>query len=243
MSVPMMLDLAVLLILLIFFIRGFQLGFIRSFFSLLALFVAFLGALFLAKQLTPVLSDLAAPHILPSIVQKIEKDPSTSPSADLSSEELSHVLQKLGLPQSWLEVIEKATESQNQNSTATTNPSQFLARSILEMIASPIVFILCFVILLLLLNLLIKALDLVSKLPILNLTNRILGALFGLCKALLLLFLLHWLFVDLLGKIPADIIEQTKSFQIFSTLFPQAQFPSSLPEFYKRASSLFIKSS
>jgi uncharacterized membrane protein required for colicin V production len=233
MDIPMMIDLAVLVILLFFVIRGVQQGFVRALCSFLAVFVAFFGALYLSKQLTPVATDLLAPQILPSIIEKLESGSEPQTSQDLTSQETGLLLKKIGLPEAWSRLILQANSSADEEQPTLTSPSQILASYILNIILSAAIFVVSFLLLLLLWLILSRSLDLMAKLPILNFCNRTLGALFGLCKALIFLLILRWLLCDWLGQIPSDLLDRTWSFQILSDLFSHIKLPSSLLEFHQ----------
>ncbi|MDF2838659.1 MAG: hypothetical protein K0S60_362 [Evtepia sp.] len=233
MDVPILLDIAVLIILLFFTIRGIQHGFVRALCSFLAVFVAFFGALVISKQLTPMASEFLAPQILPSIVKHLEKDSVPEPTSDLSTQETTIILKKIGLPETWSRMIQQANSAADQKQIATTSPSQLFASYILNIIVSAAIFILSFLLLLLTWLFFSRSLDLLAKLPVLNFCNRILGALFGLCKGVIFLLVLRWLLCDLMGQIPPELLGRTQSYQILSYLFANLRFPNFLIDFYQ----------
>jgi len=224
MTFPLLLDLAIALILLIFAIRGVKQGFVRALCSFLAVFIAFFGAIFITKTLTPLAIDVAAPHVLPAIVQRVEAQPIPLPTQDFSAQETSLILQKIGLPETWGQLIAMLQASPDTVQTAASSPSQLFAAFLLKIIASAVIFILSFVLLLLLWSLISRSLDLVARLPVLNFCNRILGAVLGIAKGLIFLLLLRWVLFDMLGLIPLSAIEATYSYHYLYTIFPSFQF-------------------
>lgn len=216
---PLILDIAIALIALGFLLGGLKLGFVRTLFSLLAVFVAFFAALFLSKMLTPPVTQLLSPHVLPAIIQKLEGVPTPPPETALSPADALSLLQGIGLPESWSDTL--AAQSAKEAELAPgSSPAQLLASHLLRIILSAVLFVLCFLLVLLLWRILARSLDLVARLPVLNFFNRLLGGALGLCKAVLVLFLLRWLLVDLLGVISPMLLEQTHSARLLGSLLP-----------------------
>lgn len=232
MDLPLILDIAVIVILLFFVVRGTRQGFVRALCSFLAVFVALFGAIYLSKHLTPVATDFLAPKILPSIVRQLEKSSDPDPSQDLNSEETTLLLKKIGLPQVWNRLIMQANSSTDREQT-TSSPTELLASYILNIILSAAVFIVGFLLILLLFFILSRSLDLVAKLPILNFCNRTLGAILGLCKGVIILLILRWLLCDLLGQIPPELLARTWTFQILSSVFSNVHLPNFLFDFHQ----------
>lgn len=219
MSSSLVLDLGIAVILLFFLVRGMQVGFVRALCSLLALFVAFFGALFLSRMLTPPATQLLAPHVLPAIIQRLEDSPTPPPETAITSADALSLLQNIGLPESWNDMLAKQSAA-DSDATSGSSPAQLLASYLLRIILSAALFILCFFLILLLWRLLSNSLDLVARLPVLNFCNHILGGVLGLLKALLALFLLRWLLIDLLGLISPALLEQTHAARLLGELLP-----------------------
>lgn len=219
-QLPLILDGVLALLLLLFVISGIRQGFVLSLCSFLAVFVALFGAVMITKYTAPLVTDFAAPHFLPSIVEKVEDTSPEISSRGPTAEALPPLLEHLGLPESWMDMVVRVYQGdQEETRPPFTSPSQMIAKSILEIAVAAGLFILSFILLLILWKIVSKALDLVTKLPVLNFCNRLLGALLGLLKGLLLLFILRWLFCDFLGLVPAGLIEETYLFQFLSFAF------------------------
>ena len=216
MTPSLILDLVLAAILLSFAISGIRQGFVRALCSLLAVFVAFFGALFLAKLLAPTAAEIAAPYALPSIVERLEGKDAQIPSRDFSAQENGDLLENLGLPEAWTQIIQQNFANRDAAQEPFMSPSQTLANYILEILSYGVVFIAAFVILLIIWTILTHTLDLVAKLPVLNFLNRSLGALLGLVKGLLFLLILRWVLCDLTGQVSPELVEQTYLYQWLS---------------------------
>ena len=95
---------------------------------------------------------------------------------------------------------------------------QQLAASIAQTVAKAVLFLVGFLVVLLVWNILFHALHLVAKLPGLHLLNKVLGGAFGLVKGVLLLMVAQWLLCDLLGWIPSEIAQQSHLLSLLSAL-------------------------
>lgn len=219
MPMSLLLDCFVVALVLIFVASGMRLGFVRSLCSFLALFIALFGAIYLSKTLTPVTTQAVAPYVLPAIEKKLQGVPSAPTDSDFSHVNVETLLQTL--PQNWKQMIEQldASQSSGFGTNQTQNPMQWLSFQVLTIVTSAVLFIVSFVLILLLWSILSKSLDLVARLPVLNFFNRILGAAFGLLKAVLFLFLLRWLLCDLWGVLPQDLLNQSYAYHYISTVF------------------------
>lgn len=221
MTMSLLLDCIVLALVLVFVLSGMRHGFVRSLCSFLALFVALFGAIYLAKMLTPAVADLAAPYFLPSIERKLEGVPSSQGNLDVSQVDTQTLLKTLHLPQSWDQMLQKINASQSSaaNPNHMQTPTQWLAFNVLKIVTSAVIFIVSFLLILFLWGILSRSLDLVARLPVLNFCNRILGALFGLLKALVFLFLLRWLLFDFWGIVPQNVLAQSYSYKYILMVF------------------------
>lgn len=221
MTMPILLDCIVLVLVLFFIFSGMRHGFVRSLCSLLALFVALFGAIYLSKALTPAAAEIAAPYILPSIEKKLEGMPSSQANPDLSHLDAQTLLKTLNLPQNWEQMLQQIGAFQNSTAALehSQTPTQWLAFHVVKIVTSAVIFILSFLLILLLWGIFSRSLDLVARLPVLNFCNRILGALLGLLKALVFLFLLRWLLCDFWGIVSQDVLAQSYSNQYITMVF------------------------
>lgn len=95
------------------------------------------------------------------------------------------------------------------------NAAGSMANEVAQPIAWGAVYIIAFFVILLLWNLVSKALDLVAKLPVLHFFNRLLGGALGLMKGLLIAGCICCLILHL-GLLPAGTIQESVFLRIFS---------------------------
>ena len=217
-TVSRLLDLVILGLLLYCLIQGLRRGFILTLCSLLAVLLAFLGGWYLATHAAQPLEEKLEPVILHAMLAQEESEAADSPEqTDLPSQSEQANPSENGLfhrfPQSLQDQLTQTTEDRKQLAAAAAG---LLARSLL--------FLAGFFGVLILWLILCHTLNLVAKLPGLNLLNKLLGGLLGLIKGLLLLMVARWILCDLLGWIPASIAAESRllpllsSFSIFSLL-------------------------
>lgn len=136
-------------------------------------------------------------------------------NADLKLPEEVHNL----LDQIKDEDVEAIAESKSVEEVVST-----AAGTIVEVIVRVVLFLLIFVLILILWNVLARALDLVSRLPVLNSMNKLGGFLFGLVRGTLFLFLAAWVLRHIPTVteqlIPAETVEQTYLLKFFLTMNP-----------------------
>ena len=96
--------------------------------------------------------------------------------------------------------------------------------TVAEVVIRVILFLLIFVVILILWTILARALDLVSRLPVLNTMNKLGGFLFGTIRGALFLFLAAWVLhrIPTITEqlIPSEVIEQTYVLKFFLTVKP-----------------------
>ncbi len=203
-------DVAILVILLFFVFGGMRRGLILSLCGMLAVFVAFGGAVYAAKALTPTVADLIEPRITTLLEDRIdeklaEKLQDGVAITDIDDSALlqyvTDVLQDLGLYDNVSDAINSAVATNAADVAASVAAA--VSASLSESLAYLLLFLVIFVVMLLLWTLVSHVLDLACRLPVLHTLNRLGGALFGLAKGALLLFILVWL-LRKLGVNPSD---------------------------------------
>ena len=201
-------DVAIVLFLVFFAWRGAKKGLILTLFGMLGLVVAFFGARLVSNNFYEPVSDI----IRPALHQKVEgledsilggADFDFDLSLDDSVESLIDVLRDRGTFPGLVALLDTATEKEaipeKENVSATENLSTYLA----ELASRVALFIASFIAILLIWFLISHILDLAFKLPVLNALNIIGGLLFGLAKAILIVFVVVWA-CQLLNWIPAQ---------------------------------------
>ena len=237
-------DLVIAAILIAFALWGRHRGLIRSVFSLVALLVAIVGGLFIAKHLTPVVAEWVQPvveknvmPIIQSVLPEGAEDAMHTGSSeeknqffkDLSPETVQDYLDDNGIElppvikdfllQMSQEDLFDLVDSRTVEELATS-----FAGKVVSAVLRVVLFLLSFVLILILWHLLARALDLVSRLPGLNAMNKLGGFLFGAVRGALFLFVAAWLLnrypSALNALVSAETVEQTYLLEFFLNAKP-----------------------
>ncbi|MEG2679255.1 MAG: CvpA family protein, partial [Oscillospiraceae bacterium] len=201
-----LLDVAVLGLLVLFGLWGAKRGFVLSLCGLFAVVVAIFGASLLSHYITPIISNFLAPHLTPIFEGWLVQEGVPQQSGFLwrmMEQALLH-----SLPETVAGALPQVT-------TAAA-----LAITVAGWIANATSFLLTFMVILLLWTLLSHALNLVSKLPGLNMLNKTAGLMVGLIKGAVVLFVGAWVLRHLDGFVPPELTAQTTLFRFFMTMNP-----------------------
>ena len=215
-------DLVIAAILIFSMARGYTKGFVLTLCGVLALFVAFIGATVVSNVLAQPVADLITPAVERSIQEYVDASAQEQLPPDSESQEeseLEQLLQALresplyrGFVDTFQSTIGEAAEE------AASHAVQSIAAFIAVQVAKMVLFFLSFVAILVAWFILSHALDLVTRLPVLNGLNRWTGAAAGLIKGALLLYIAAWLLRDSL--IPPEAVESTWLLRFFCTTSP-----------------------
>ncbi len=177
----------VLVILLSNAIIGMRVGFIKTAFSLVSLILA----LILTTWISPMVKDYMMENekLYNSIATKVEKLLPFGEEEILEEEE-TEAIDELSLPKSIKEGLLKNNTIENYKEMAITSFKQYVSRYLTGVIINSISFIATFIAVQLILWVIFMALDLISKLPLLNQMNKTAGLLAGLIHGLILVWLL-----------------------------------------------------
>lgn len=218
MAVYLILDLVILAILIFFTAMGARRGLVLSLCSLLAVLVAFVGAGFVARTLSPMVAGALEPRFAAAIEEQldtaIQQQVAAGGSAALSPEDVPldgvlNALREMGFYESLVDAVDRAVENGMTAAAAITQSAAYL-----------ILFLICFALILLAWKLISRALDLVARLPGLHFLNKTLGGLFGLVQACILLFVVAWLLPYFGNLIPEDVVDKTYLLHFFLTTNP-----------------------
>ncbi|MEG0824908.1 MAG: CvpA family protein [Oscillospiraceae bacterium] len=201
-----LLDVAVLGLLVLFGFWGAKRGFVLSLCGLFAVVVAIFGASLLSHYITPIISNFLAPHLTPIFEGWLVQEGVPQQSGFLwrmMEQALLH-----SLPETVAGALPQVT-------TAAA-----LAITVAGWIANATSFLLTFMVILLLWTLLSHALNLVSKLPGLNMLNKTAGLMVGLIKGAVVLFVGAWVLRHLDGFVPPELTAKTTLFRFFMTMNP-----------------------
>ena len=183
-----LLAIIVILVILIYMVRGFRRGFIKTFASI-AVFA-----------LTCVLVYFAAPYIRDFIreetpVYEYLVDSSQSlvgmpDEEEMTQEEQADYIEGLELPEILKRQMVDGNTAENYASMAVNNFREYLAGSIADVILTILVYVAGFLLIRLVLGILISALDILSRLPVLHGINKILGLGLGLVQGVFVVWIL-----------------------------------------------------
>ena len=217
----------VLAVLLIFACIGARRGLILSLCGLLAFVVAFLGASFAARTLSPVVADALEPRFAAAIEEQhnesIRQQAEAGEAAVLSPDDVPlegvlDALREMGFYETLINTVDRAVES--GMTAVAASAAAAVAAAIAQSAAYLILFLLGFFLILLAWRLLSRALDLVARLPGLHFLNKTGGALFGLVQGCIILFVAAWLLQFFGQVLPRELVEQTVLLKFFMTTNP-----------------------
>ena len=217
----------VLAVLLIFACIGARRGLILSLCGLLAFVVAFLGASFAARTLSPVVADALEPRFAAAIEEQLNESIRQQAEAgeaavlspdDVPLEGVLDALREMGFYETLINTVDRAVES--GMTAVAASAAAAVAAAIAQSAAYLILFLLGFFLILLAWRLLSRALDLVALLPGLHFLNKTGGALFGLVQGCIILFVAAWLLQFFGQMLPRELVEQTVLLKFFMTTNP-----------------------
>lgn len=223
-------DVIIAAVLLFFLWLGYRKGFVLTLCSLLAVFVALIGACVLSNALAePVakaVEPVVAERIQESLTEAIKSTEFVSVDGGVaqSPEEVALAgviehLKETKLFQGFADAFLKAVDS--GVAEVTTNAAQSLAHYAAVQIARIVIFAVAFLAVLIAWSVLSHTLDLVAKLPVLSTVNAWGGGAVGLLKGALVLFIAGWLLRD---SLPPDTVEKTYLLKFFCTVSPLSFF-------------------
>lgn len=207
---PIILDILVIAILVLFIVLGAHRGFILTLCSLVAVIVALVGANLLADALAPKMAQALEPRLEQSIQQALEEKAQEVSAVDgLEVADAMVALREKGGLYEWAaDSLEEALKSAPVGD-AIAHQAAAAATAVAEQLARGVLFSVAFLVILVAWFFLSHALDLVAKLPGLSTLNQTLGGILGLVKGLLILWLLSWILGPLTGVIAAETVAQT----------------------------------
>ena len=220
-------DLIVAIVLIVSVVQGYRKGFVLTLCGFLAVFVAFIGATILSDALAGPVKRAITPAVDTGIQDTIgsyyQYTPPLSEGStqedsffqDLPLEDALAALQDSALYRTLTQNFQQAVESGVE--TVAANAVQALAEYVAAQLTRMVLFLLSFVIILAGWFVLSHALDLAFRLPVLSTLNQWSGAVIGLIKGGVLLFIACWLFR---GLIPQEAVDQSVLLRFFCTTNP-----------------------
>lgn len=228
MTTPVIIDAIVVVILVGFCLFGARKGLFQALAGLVTMIVALVGAGIIAASFSGPVTGLVAPLIEDRITQQVDEAlglaPGQMPEVDAQADEtgegfgIEDLLALLGVD----EDVRDSIAQQAQDTVRDTGVS--VASAVVESIAGTMIygalFLLSFLVLMILLHILVKAMDLVLQLPGLHGLNALGGGLIGLVEGALALFLAVWVLRRLGVSFESDPFVQAHILWIFTTNTP-----------------------
>lgn len=228
MTTPVIIDAIVVVILVGFCLFGARKGLFQALAGLVTMIVALVGAGIIAASFSGPVTGLVAPLIEDRITQQVDEAlglaPGQMPEVDAQADEtgegfgIEDLLALLGVD----EDVRDSIAQQAQDTVRDTGVS--VASAVVESIAGTMIygalFLLSFLVLMILLHILVKAMDLVLQLPGLHGLNALGGGLIGLVEGALALFLAVWVLRRLGVSFESDPFVQAHILRIFTTNTP-----------------------
>lgn len=210
-TLSLILDVVILGLLVYWCVMGCRRGLVLSLCSLLAVVVALAGGWYLSNHTYEPLADRLEPLLVQAVGERADAalPEQTAPAQEDSGQNSAGVSGPLA-------IFSQNLQSQIQNFKEATVAQ--LAADMAQFIAKSILFLVGFLAVLLIWNILFHALHLVTRLPGLHFLNKFLGGVFGLIKGVLLLLVARWLLCDLLGWIPSEVAEGSRMLSLLASL-------------------------
>lgn len=211
MSNPIVIDLILVAILVLFIWLGAKKGFILTLCSLLAVIVALVGANLIADSLAPKVAEAIQPRLEQSIQESLEQKALEVSAQDSLpvTDVLATLREKGGLYEWAAQGLEDALKMTPDISESIAHQAAMAATAVAEQLARGILFSLSFFIVLVAWFFLSHALDLVSKLPVIDSLNHTLGGVIGGVKGVVIAYIAAWVLCSLTGTVSPETVEKT----------------------------------
>ena len=222
MTTAVIIDAIVVVVLLAFAIWGARQGLVRALAGLVMVIVALVGAGMIAATFSDPAARLAAPVIQKHITSRVEE--AMAVQTDSTPEEVGEeprvedLLVLLGLDEDVRGSLAEQAEEQIRDAGASIVSA--VVESMVGSVAYGVLFILSFLLLLLMLHVLVGAMDLVMKLPLLHGLNTLGGGALGLIEGTLVLFLAVWAARRLGISFETEALAEAHILRIFTTNTP-----------------------
>lgn len=213
-------DLVVAALLLLALWQGYRKGFILTLCGFLAVFVAFIGATIISDALAASVADIIRPVVQQQIQRVVQEQVL---AADLSAVvppeglgELLAALQDTTIFQGFASTFQKAVDAGVIQVTG--DAVLAIANYVAVQLAETVLFLVAFITILVVWYFISHALDLAFRLPVLSTLNHWAGALLGLIKGFVLLYIAAQLLKN--GFLPSAAVEDTYLLRFFCTVNP-----------------------
>lgn len=231
MATPILIDVCIVAALVFFAWRGEKRGFILTLCSLVAVIVAFVGATIITNAAAPKVAEYIQPKLEQSIQESLGEALREIPDGgEFEIDDILASLRENGVVAKWVaDTIEDSLRDIDVNSYAkqaitaittmasgASKPAAALAGQLSRSILFPIVFLL----LLIAWFFVSHALDLVSKLPVVNSLNHGLGGAMGLIKGIVVVYVAVWVLCGPAGVISSQMAQETHLLRLMAQYDP-----------------------
>lgn len=217
---PILFDVLIVAILLFFTLRGAKKGFVLTLCSLVAVLVAIIGANIVADAAAPMVANAIEPVIQQSIEETLEQQVANQMVG--AQEALMALREKGGIYLWAADGLGNFLDSPLNNTVS--HVAAVAAAAVATQLARGIIFIVAFFIILIAWGILSHALDLVTKLPVLDTLNSGLGGGIGLVKGVVIAYVAVWCLYSLSGYVSPETMEQTYLFRFLALHSPLELF-------------------
>ncbi len=177
----------VLVFLAAYIIRGYHNGFIKTVFSICAVFIAVIVASLGSSTLGGILQDNKT--IYEAVESRVVKTLSIETEAKSNAEQQKYI-NSLPVPDSLRDALVENNNTKVYELMDTSKFGNYVSGYITSMILNALAYVLLFVVTLIVVRVLANVLDIVSKLPVLNSINKIGGLFLGLLHGFVILWIL-----------------------------------------------------
>lgn len=218
---PLVIDVILVACLFIGVMFGGKKGLIKGVIGVVVLIVGLVAAGLVAKALTPSVSAWLEPKVETRMIQKLIKEMSAADYTVMDS--LKDRLEELNIGTEFLDKLEDSVGNVAKGAIRSA------VSNLAETVSYVVLFGFTFAVVSLLLGVLVKALDIFSKLPVVNLANHLGGAALGLLKSALIIYVVVWFMYHLRIVLTKDIVESSTVLKFFATVNPLDLLLKNLP--------------
>ena len=223
-SFPIIWDIIVLIVLVVFALLGRKRGLIKMISGLLVLVVSITVSGMLAKWTTPYISSsVVQPYVTQLLLPDAKEEASVSSDINSDASDITSTLSKFGLSSA---SISKAMENfKEEAASSLENAISSLSETVSIKITYGITFIVYLLLSLLIFSLLARLLNLAAKLPVISFFNSLGGLLLGVIWGYLIVFIISTIIVKFSILITPDVMERTVILKFILTKNPILLLP------------------
>lgn len=220
MVTPILIDVLIVAALAFFAWRGERKGFVLTLCSLVAVLVAFIGATLITNAAAPKVAEYLQPRLEQSIQQSLEEKAKEVDLIDyFRAEDVMAVLREKGGVYEWAaNSIDDVLRGVDFSSY--TQQAAKAAAALAGQLSKSIIFPIVFLLLLIVWAFVSHALDLVSKVPVVNTLNHGLGGAMGLIKGIIVVYVALWVLCGPAGVISPQMAQETHLLRLMTQYDP-----------------------